>query len=177
MIKTGQVIGLPVTVGSTESLAGDVIREAQDGHGGYVCVANVHMVTTARRNAILRKVMEEAFLVTPDGLPLVWSLKQQGIKEAKRVTGTDLTLELCKLAEKLQIPVSFYGSTVETLSALKGQLSDQYPALKVVFYESPSELPLHPVVDSTVVDRINKSGAKIVFVGLGCPKQEYWMAA
>lgn len=177
MLKTERVIDLPVTVGSVERLASEVIQVARDGHGGYVCVANVHMVINARRDSNLRKVMEEAFLVTPDGLPLVWSLRQQGILEAKRVTGTDLTLELCQLAEKLQIPVGFYGSTIDTLSALKGQLSDQYPALKVVFYESPSELPLHPVVDLTVVDYINKSGAKIVFVGLGCPKQEFWMAA
>lgn len=177
MLNKGSVINAPVSIGSVSEHANEIVAKCEDSRSSYVCVANVHMITEARRDDKLRNVLENAFIVTPDGLPLVWSLKQQGIKGVKRVTGTDLTLELCKLAEKRQIPVGFYGSTVDTLSALRDRLSDQYPALKVAFYAPPPWLPLEPTVDLTVVDFINKSGAKIVFVGLGCPKQEYWMAA
>ena len=168
---------MPVTVGSTENIGKEIIQKSKSGYGDYVCVANVHMVTTARRNKKLRKIMEEAFLVTADGLPLVWVLKQNGFKEAERVTGTDLTLKLCKAAADERIPVYFYGGSPETIKTLKTFIAKRFPDLKVVGYESPPLLPLQPEVDPDVVKRINKSGARIVFVGLGCPKQEYWMAA
>lgn len=177
MLDKGFVINAPVSIGSVSEQAYEIINKCNDSFGNYVCVANVHMVTTAQRNERLKNVLENAFIVTPDGLPLVWSLRQQGIKEAQRVTGTDLTLELCKLAETHQIPVGFYGSNIETLSKLNDRLTCKHPGLKIVFYESPPLLPLEPTIDFSVVDFINKSGAKIVFVGLGCPKQEYWMAA
>lgn len=177
MLKTGQVIGLPVTVDSTEKIAEKIIREANMGHGGYVCIANVHMVTTARRNEKLRKIMEKSLLVTADGLPLVWVLKSGGFKEAERVTGTDITLKLCETAVDERIPVYFYGGSPETIKTLKAFIAKKFPNLKVAGYESPPLLPLHPEQDQDVVARIIKSGARIVFVGLGCPKQEHWMAA
>jgi N-acetylglucosaminyldiphosphoundecaprenol N-acetyl-beta-D-mannosaminyltransferase len=105
MLKTGRVIGLPVTVGSTENIGKEIIQKSKSGYGGYVCVANVHMVTTARRNKKLRKIMEESLFITADGLPLVWVLKQSGFKEAERVTGTDLTLKLCEAAADEGIPL------------------------------------------------------------------------
>lgn len=177
MLKTGQVIGLPLTVGSTEKIAEKIGREANMGYGGYVCVANVHMVTTARRNEKLCKIMEKSLLVTADGLPLVWVLKQNGFKEAGRVTGTDLTLKLCEAAADEGIPVYFYGGSPETIKTLKAFIAKRFLNLKVVGYESPPLLPLQPEIDQDVVSRIRASGARIVFVGLGCPKQEYWMAA
>jgi N-acetylglucosaminyldiphosphoundecaprenol N-acetyl-beta-D-mannosaminyltransferase len=177
MLKTGRVIGLPVTVGSTENIGKEIVQKSKSGYRGYVCVANVHMVTTARRNEKLRKIMEKSLLVTADGLPLVWVLKQSGFKEAERVTGTDLTLQLCETAADERIPVYFYGGHPVTIKTLKAFIAEKFPDLKVVGYESPPLLPLQTEVDPDVVERINKSGARIVFVGLGCPKQEYWMAA
>lgn len=177
MLKTGRVIGLPVTVDSTENIAKKIVREANMGRGGYVCVANVHMVITAWRNEKLSKIMEESLFVTADGLPLVWVLKQSGFKEAERVTGTDLALKLCEAAADEGIPVYFYGGYPETIKTLKAFIAKRFLNLKVVGYESPPLLPLQPEIDQDVVFRIIKSGARIVFVGLGCPKQEYWMAA
>ncbi|MBA7575514.1 N-acetylglucosaminyldiphosphoundecaprenol N-acetyl-beta-D-mannosaminyltransferase [subsurface metagenome] len=121
--------------------------------------------------------MEKALLVTADGLPLVWVLKQNGFKEAERVTGTDLTLKLCETLVDERIPVYFYGGSPETIKTLKAFLTEKIPDLNVAGYESPPLLPLYPEVEPDVVNRIVKSGARIVFVGLGCPKQEFWMAA
>lgn len=163
-------------VGSTENIGKEIIQKSKSGYGGYVCVANVHMVTTARRNEKLRKIMEKSFLVTADGLPLVWVLKQSGFKEAERITGTDLTLKLCEAAADEGMPVYFYGGYPETIKTLKAFIAKRFPNLNVVGYESPPLLPLQPEIDQDVVSRIIKSGARIVFVGLGCPKQEYWMA-
>ena len=176
MVETGRVIGMPVTVGSIASVAQEALHGAKKGVGGYVCVSNVHMVTTARFDNRLRHIMEDADIVTADGLPLVWVLRQKGYRFAERVTGTDLTLELCRIAEKDNMSVYFYGGSIETIERLKIYISQIFPSLNS-FFESPPILPQNPEVDMEVVSRIKESGARIVFVGLGCPKQEYWMAA
>lgn len=174
--RKGNVIGSPITIGSVASLASEIIADCQDGRTGYVCVANVHMVTTAYRDDELKQVIGDALQVTADGLPLVWSLRQQGFRNAQRVTGTDLTLHLCELAAASNIPVGFYGAANETLKALHANIIRKFPDLDVRFLESPPALPVQPPLDPSVVALINKSGAKIVFVALGCPKQEFWMA-
>ena len=176
-MKTGRVIGMPVTVGATADVADAIIREVHLGRGGYVCVANVHMVTTAQRDKRLHDIMEKAVLVAADGLPLIWRLKRTGSSEAARVTGTDLTLKLCEMAAAGGMAVCFYGGSPEAIRALQESITTRFPSLKVAFYESPPLLPEVPEVDQEVVDRINESDARIVFVGLGCPKQEFWMAA
>ena len=93
------------------------------------------------------------------------------------MTGTDLTLRLCKRSSEEGVPVGFYGGSPETIRALQESITSKFPALKVSFYESPPMLPVQPEVDPAVVERLNGTGAKIIFVGLGCPKQEFWMAA
>ena len=105
MAETGQVIGVPVTSGSLDSIVRESAQAAKQGQGGYVCVANVHMVTTATQDQRLHGIMEEADLVTADGLPLVWVLSRRGFKDIERVTGTDLTLQLCEIAANNRMPV------------------------------------------------------------------------
>jgi N-acetylglucosaminyldiphosphoundecaprenol N-acetyl-beta-D-mannosaminyltransferase len=177
ILKTGRVIGLPVSVGSTDGLVNKIIKDACTRRGGYVCAANVHMITTAKHDVTLRKVMEHASLIAADGMPLVWVLQRRGFREAERVTGTDLTFRLCERTADEGIPVGFYGSSPETIRALQKSISARFPALKIAIFESPPPQPMHPEVDTDVVNRINESGAQIIFVGLGCPKQEFWMAA
>lgn len=173
----GRVQGIPVTAGSAENIAVAIFQKTKENLTGYICAANVHMVTLASRDEKLRTVMEKAIFVTPDGMPLVWLLKKTGYKKAERITGTDLTLNLCESAEKKGISVGFYGSSVQTIEALQKSISEKFPSLNVAFYESPPILPLHPRVDPDVANRLCRSGAQIIFVGLGCPKQEFWMAA
>jgi len=137
MLISGQVIGLSVTVGSTDCVAEAILRKAGTGQGGYVCVSNVHMLTTAKQNEALRKIIEAAAWVTADGLPLVWVLKRKGFREAERVTGTDLTLRLCKRSAEEGMSVGFYGSSLETIRALQKSITSRFPTLKVAVYESP----------------------------------------
>lgn len=94
--------------------------------------------------------MEDADIVTADGLPLVWLLRQQGFKDAERVTGTDLTLGLCRLAEIEKIPVYFYGGSSETINKLKIFMGKRFTSLQAT-YESPPMLPQKPKVDQDVV--------------------------
>ncbi len=176
MLETGRVIDAPVTVGTIDGIAEVLVRNAAARQGCYVCIANVHMVTTAKGDADLRRIMEGATVATADGLPLVWVLRHQGFKRAERVTGTDLTLRLCEEAENRGMPICFYGSSPATIQALQKSISNRFPSLKAL-YESPPLLPMKPVVEPAVIERFNASGARIVFVGLGCPKQEFWMEA
>lgn len=173
-LETGRVIGVPITAGTFKEVARAIADLAAKGSGGYVCVANVHMAVTARSDAGLLNVMENAKLVTSDGMPLVWALRGQGFKDAERVAGMDLVGPLCELAEKEGLPVYFFGGSEKTIQALKIDIARRFPNLQVSC-EAPPMLPRMPAVDPAVVERINSTGARIVFVGLGCPKQEFWM--
>jgi N-acetylglucosaminyldiphosphoundecaprenol N-acetyl-beta-D-mannosaminyltransferase len=121
--------------------------------------------------------MNAADLVTSDGMPLVWSLRLLGLSRATRVYGPDLTPILCDRAAAAGVPVGFYGGTPEVLESFIGNLKARYPELQVVYrFAPPFRAPTKE--EDTQVDReIIESGAGIIFVGLGTPKQELWMAA
>lgn len=174
---TSKVISSPISVSNVSDTSSHIIALAHDSIMSYVCIANVHMLVTAKSNECLRSAMETAVIVTSDGVPLVWELKRQGFKEAERVSGPDLMVELCERAQGEQLPIYFYGGAPLVVEKMEERLADQFPNLKIAGIESPPMLPDKPVVNQVVVNRIKDSGAKIIFVGLGCPKQELWMHA
>lgn len=150
---------------------------AQKAESRFVCIANVHMVMQAYDDPEFRAVVNSADLVTPDGMPLVWMLRRLGHPGQARVYGPDLTLHVLEAAARRGAPVGFYGSTAETLERLEKIYLVRFPGLKINYRFSPPFRLLSPQEDSRVVDDINASGIRILFVGLGCPKQERWMAA
>lgn len=173
----GQVIGVPVNVGSMATVAQEILRQARRRVGGYVCVANVHMLVEARRDGGLREVMERAAVVASDGMPLVWCLRRHGFEHAGQVRGPELMIRLCEAAAAEDMPVYFYGGDDELMAALRATLQRQIPGLQIAGTDAAPMLPRRPAVDDAAVERIRASGARLVFVGLGCPKQEFWMAA
>ncbi|MGH6912183.1 MAG: WecB/TagA/CpsF family glycosyltransferase, partial [Geminicoccales bacterium] len=173
----GRVIGLPVAVGDMASISGEIIRRAQQGRGGYVCVANTHMLVTARREPAFREVVERAPLVVSDGAPLVWQLRRQGFAQARQVRGPDLMLSLCERAAEAGVPVYVYGGDEPLIADLLQVLARHAPGLVIAGAEAAPMLPWRPELDRAAVDRIRRSGARLVLVGLGCPKQEFWMQA
>lgn len=168
-----KVLGSIVSIGSLYSSTIDIIDMVGKHH--YVCIANVHMTVTAKTDKDLRLAMEKADIVTSDGMPLVWELRRQGFKEAERVSGPDLMIELCDRAQSEGVSIYFYGGSPSVVKKLEEKLIVRFPGLKIAGIESPPMLPNKPEVDYGVVDKIKASGAGIVFVGLGCPKQELWM--
>lgn len=142
-----------------------------------VCICNVHSVVTARSDAALQKAINEADLATPDGMPVAWMLRHLSGADQARINGPDLTLRLCALAEHEGHVVAFYGSTPHTLELLRAALAREFPRLHIGAMISPPFRALTPEEDAEFVAQINASGAALVFVGLGCPKQEVWMAA
>jgi N-acetylglucosaminyldiphosphoundecaprenol N-acetyl-beta-D-mannosaminyltransferase len=149
---------------------------AARGESRTVCCANVHMVMEARDNPSFHAALASADLVTADGMPLAWGLRLLGISGAPRVYGPRLMLEVCAAAADRSIPVALFGSTPETLARLERELARRFPGLPIVFSESPPFRERTAEEDEETRRRIEVSGARILFAGLGCPRQERWMA-
>jgi N-acetylglucosaminyldiphosphoundecaprenol N-acetyl-beta-D-mannosaminyltransferase len=123
------------------------------------------------------QVMNQADLVTPDGMPLVWGLRWLGVEGATRVYGPDLTPSILEAAERKGLAVGFYGGSPNALEALVAEAGRRWPDLKIAYAYSPPYRDLTAEEDGQIVEAIDGSGVKILFVGLGCPRQETWMAS
>jgi N-acetylglucosaminyldiphosphoundecaprenol N-acetyl-beta-D-mannosaminyltransferase len=176
-VASRRILGLRVDATSYAESLDAISGLAAAGAGGMVCHANVHMVMEAFDDAGLRRRLNAAERVTPDGVPLVWALRRLGLREVGRVYGPTLMSLACRRAEADGIPVGFYGGHPEVLDALVAKLSRRFPRLRIAFAFSPPFRPLTAEEDRGVTEAIEASGARILFVGLGCPKQERWMAA
>ena len=143
---------------------------------GYVIAANVHVIMTAYWNRAYQNVVNDAVLVTPDGMPLVLGLRLLGNVHQTRVYGPDLMLRWCDRASQTGLPIYLYGSSWETLETLQMRLLERFPTLIIAGAYSPKFGELSEAERRADCDRINASGAAVVFVALGCPKQEWWMA-
>jgi N-acetylglucosaminyldiphosphoundecaprenol N-acetyl-beta-D-mannosaminyltransferase len=134
------------------------------------------MTMEAYDSLTFQRVVNGADLVTPDGRPLVWALRSLGVRDATQVRGTDLTTHVVERAAREGIPIGLYGGTPDLLETFVRLLERRYPGVRVVCQIAPPFRPLTPEEDETVTKEIRSSGARILFVGIGCPKQERWMA-
>lgn len=142
----------------------------------YVCACNVHSAVTGWREKRVNDALNGADMCTPDGAPIAWTLRAFGFSGQQRISGPDLMEKLCKWAAETRTPVYFLGSTESTLERLKSRLAVSFAGLPVAGILSPPFREMTAREDADSVKEINSSGARIVFVGLGCPKQELWMA-
>ena len=154
-----------------------VERWIESRTAGYVCVANVHAVMEARRDESVRRVYDHAKLTVPDGMPLVWVGRLSGHPGVRRVYGPDLTLQLCRSAARHGYRCFFYGGGPGVAEELAAEMSRRFPGLPVAGTGAPPFRTLTAEEEAEEIGRINRAGPDIVFVGLGCPKQERWMAA
>jgi len=151
----------------------DIIKSRK---GGYICFSTVHMVMEAYDNPEFAEKVNNADYIVTDGMPIVWMQKLQGAKEASRIRANDLMIELCRYAEKKGFSVGFYGSKSPVLESILRRTEKNFPNLKVVYAFSPPFRNLSAEEDEEITKAINQAGPDILFVGLGCPKQENWMA-
>lgn len=171
-----RVLDFPITALRFNDQIQTLLRWALARESKTVCIANVHMVMEAYWNPDFGTVLKNADLVTPDGMPLVWMMKLLGARYQDRVAGMDVLQASCALAEKLNVSVYFVGSQTEILARMKSRLEEECPNLKIAAMEPLPFRPLTSTEDEALISRINSSGAGLVFVSLGCPKQENWMA-
>ncbi len=176
-IKMSKIICLEISKAKYSDLIEKIMLLSKRKKSSYVCIANVHMTIEAHWDSNFANVVNSADFVTPDGMPLVKALKVlYGIKQ-ERIAGMDLMPDLLKKAEEEDLGVFFYGGTPEMLSKTKEYLEISYPKLKNIHFYSPPFRSLTIEEEQEVVKRINDSKTHILFVALGCPKQEKWMAS
>ncbi len=176
LVKKISIISTFVHNTSYRDVCDRIAEWSQHNTSCYIVAANVHVIMMGYWQKRYREILNRAALVTPDGMPLVWAMRLLGIKRQTRVYGPDLMLAWCDRASKLQIPIYLYGGTNSTLEKLQTNLKQKFPNLIIAGVHSPPFRPLSVVEETEDIERIHNSGAKVVFVGLGCPKQEQWMA-
>ncbi len=170
-----KLISINISLGSYQHIVSDIIALARKRVSSYVCVANVHMCIEAFQSNDFAHVVNSADIVTADGKPLCIGLKWiYGIAQ-DRVAGMDLTPSLFEEAANNGVKVFLYGSTDEVLQKIQQIAQEKYPQLSIVGAISPPFRLLSEAEVQHDIDTINNSGAGLVLVALGCPKQEKWM--
>ncbi|TFW09549.1 glycosyltransferase [Oxalobacteraceae bacterium OM1] len=159
-----------------EEALGRIVQWGAARESRYVCICNVHSVVTTTQDIEFKMAVNNADMATPDGAPVAWVLRRRGYRAQERINGPDLMWRYLAEAERRGQTAFFYGSTDATLSKLRDALARHFPRLRIGGTYSPPFRSLTREEDEAVVKMINDSGANVVFVGLGCPKQEKWMA-
>jgi N-acetylglucosaminyldiphosphoundecaprenol N-acetyl-beta-D-mannosaminyltransferase len=172
---TQPVLGVNVAVSSYDEVVQYSLLWAGERNSRALFFASVHMIMEAVDHPAFLHQLNRASVVFPDGMPLVWALRMLGEKRAQRVCGPDATAALLAAAEKAGVSVGFYGGSQAALDSLVGAVRMRHPGLNVAYVESPPFRPLTPEEDLAIVERIASSGVRLLFVGLGCPKQEHWI--
>ncbi len=171
------IVGTWVDSTSYAGAVDQVLHWVAAGESRSVCVATTHSLMEAHDSARFRRLMNEADLVTPDGMPLVWMLRLKGRRGQQRVYGPTLMLHVLEAAERECIPIGLYGSSPQVMERLLAHMAEGFPKLKISYIFSPPFRELSAEEDEEVIRQVAESGSRILFVGLGCPKQERWMAA
>lgn len=176
-IPTCNILGVNIAAIDMEWLVDYLNKNIRMLSGDYICVSNVHTTVTAYEDPEYLKIQNGGIMAIPDGGPLSTVGQRRGFKNMKRTTGPSLMGEIFKISTEKDYRHYFYGSTDKTLEKLRFALSDAYPGIQIAGMYSP---PFHPMTedeDKAIVDRMNETKPDFVWVGLGAPKQEKWMAA
>jgi N-acetylglucosaminyldiphosphoundecaprenol N-acetyl-beta-D-mannosaminyltransferase len=175
VIRGDRILGARVDAGRSEEFLERITGLARAGVLSRVLFANVHMVVESSRNPALHQAMEDADLVCPDGMPIARLLERRHAG-SQRMEGMSAFPSLLALAGESGIPVALFGSTRVALDATVGKIRREHPDLRLVLAHSP---PFGPALEAGLAEdqiRLRQSGARMVFVALGCPRQELWMA-
>ncbi|HTE60621.1 MAG TPA: WecB/TagA/CpsF family glycosyltransferase [Solirubrobacteraceae bacterium] len=171
------VLGVPLAVTDYDRTLGWIDASVEAGRRDYVCVAAVHTVMACQEDPQLRAAVLGATFTVPDGQPLVWALNALGHAVPDRVYGPELMHRACARAARSGQRVYLYGGRNQgALAELARRLRLRHPGLKIVGGHCPPFRPLTDAEEDSIADEINRSGADVVWVGIGVPKQEKWMA-
>jgi N-acetylglucosaminyldiphosphoundecaprenol N-acetyl-beta-D-mannosaminyltransferase len=169
-------LGVGISAINLQQAVEQVAEWIASGDAQYVNVCTVHTIMECQNDERLRRVVNAGGLATPDGMPLVWLSQLHGYRDAGRVYGPDLMLALCDRAEGTGYRHFFYGGVPGAADLLARRLQARYPALVVAGTHASSFRPADSEEDRDVLEAINASAADIVWVGVGTPKQDYWVA-
>ncbi|RYZ94053.1 MAG: glycosyltransferase, partial [Proteobacteria bacterium] len=176
--KRVSIVGSGYSMLTRDEVHRALLDDALARRPGYVCVANVHTTMMGYFNPAYQRITNEAAYALPDGLPLVWAMKSLGVASQDRVRGPTLMRDLVDLGRAHSLKHYFYGGTSEAVKALKAQLEKEFPGCEIVGAESPPFRALDAITPEeweAEAARLNQSGADLIWIGLGAPKQERWM--
>ena len=175
MLQTICLLGVNVSRVNLDSAFRQIQEWVEHKYRTYVCVAPVSTLVDARRDAKYLLAVNGAGMVTPDGMPVVWLARWRGCKDVGRTYGPDLLLQTCNYGQHIGLRHFFYGGTQEALQQLQQKLHKIFPKMQIVGSYAPAFKPGVWQEDQKIIDRINSAGADIIWVGLGSPKQDFWM--
>ena len=173
---TVPVLSVSIDVMHWDTALSRIAQWAANRDSRYVCVCNSHAVVSAGQDPAFCQVVSEADMVTADGAPVAWMVRRLGYRDQQRINGPDLMWKYCALAARRGESIYLYGGASATLATLQHRLVQAFPGLRVAGAYSPPFRTLTAAEDAAAVATINASGAGTVWVSLGCPKQENWMA-
>ena len=176
-IPTVNILGVDIAAINMKWLLSFTKKHIKYLSGDYICVSNVHTTVTSYEDASYRNVQNGGIMAIPDGGPLSTVGRKRGAKKMARTTGPSYMGEILKISVEQGWKHYFYGSTQETLDKLKVELEKSYPGLQIVGMYSPPFRPLSAEEDQDIVEAINLASPDFLWIGLGAPKQEKWMAA
>jgi N-acetylglucosaminyldiphosphoundecaprenol N-acetyl-beta-D-mannosaminyltransferase len=171
------VLGVPISVLTMEEAIAAIDDTIFTNDQKYVCTIDVHALVESRRQPDVRDIYQAAGIAAPDGMPLVWLLRHSGHHAADRICGPDLMPAVFRKSQQRGYRHFLYGASEETLLSLKQQLDVNFPGVKIVGHYSPPFRPLSREEELEVDRMLNAADPDIVWVGLGAPKQDRWMAA
>lgn len=174
--QTFSVFGSPIDVIGWQGAVSRIASWAVARESRYVCICNAHSVVTATSDKAFAAAVDQADMATPDGAPVAWLIGRQLGQPQERINGPDLMWRYLAEGAGQGGPVFLYGATEQTLQILRARLAESFPGLRIAGTYSPPFRSLTAEEDQQVVEMINASGATTVWVSLGCPKQEKWMA-
>lgn len=177
LIPTCNIMGVNIAAINMEWLMSYIDQNLSDIKGDYICVSNVHTTVTSYEDASYCAVQNDGLMAIPDGGPLSSVGQKRGHKDMARTTGPSLMGEIFEISAKKGYRHYFYGSKDETLKLLQQKLTERYPGIQIAGMYSPPFRPLTEEEDKAVIEWINETEPDFVWVGLGAPKQEKWMAA
>ena len=176
-IPTCNIMGVNIAAINMEWLLDYLNKNIQDLKGDYICVSNVHTTVTSYEDSSYCDVQNGGLMAIPDGGPLSSVGRKRGHEKMARTTGPSLMGEVFQISAEKGYRHYFYGSTEKTLKLLEEKLKENYPGMQIAGMYSPPFRPLTEEEDKKIIEKINETNPDFVWIGLGAPKQEKWMAA
>ena len=176
-LDTCEIMGVNISVTNMEKTVNKIKDNLNEWSGKYICVSNVHTMVTASEDNSYKAIQNKAVIALPDGGPLSKYSREQGHEGASRVTGPNLMQRILKESAENGWRHYFYGSTQDTLDKLKDVINERYKGAIICGMMSPPFRPLTVAEDEQIIKEINEASPDFIWVGLGAPKQEIWMAA
>lgn len=176
-VPTCQILGVNISILSMRETINYIEKNLMYLSGNYICIANVHTTIMSFDDLEYRHIQNDGVMSLPDGAPLSAVARKKGYKGAERIAGPDLMDEIFKESNRYGYRHYFYGGKQETLERLQSKLQEKYSYINIVGMYSPPFRELTEKEDQEIIEEVNQCRPDFIWVGLGAPKQEKWMAA